>query len=273
MTDLKGKIIVITGGARGLGQATAKSCAEAGAQVFVAARTQSELDQCKNSFPCETVRTDVTRDKDLESLFARARQRGIVHGVICAAGVYGDIGPFVETSLEKWREAIEINLFGTVKTIHFALPTMKRGGRLILYSGGGQASLPNFSSYATSKGAIWRLTETLAAEFESLGIAINAIAPGAVNTRFLEDLLAAGPAKVGNEIYRKSIQQKESGGQSPQKAVDLTLYLLSERSQGITGRTLSAIWDDFENISSKDYQDKDLFRFRRVTDAKGGTRS
>ncbi len=265
--ELKGKVIVVTGGTRGIGLAIAEGCAAHGAQVVVSGRTAQSF---KN---LQFVKADVTRPEDQQNLFAEAKKKGPVFGVICAAGIYGVIGPFKDCSIEEWIDGIEINLIGTVRTVHAAIQTMHGQGRVILFSGGGQAGMANFSSYVTGKGAIWRLTETLGLELAKENIFVNAIMPGAVNTQFLDNLLKAGPAKVGQQFYDKAMAQKKDGGTPPQKAVDLCLYLLSQKSSGISGRTFSAVWDDYENLNPKQVQATDQFQFRRVIDSRGGTKS
>src|SRR5205823_2071382 len=133
--------------------------------------------------------------------------------------------------------------------IHAVVPGMKRrrAGRIILFSGGGQGPLPRRTSYAASKGAIWRLTESLGAELAPSGVFVNAIAPGAVNTRFLTDLLAAGPERAGTEAHKEALKQQVTGGVPAERAVDLALYLMSEASAGLSGRVISAVWDKYRD--------------------------
>ena len=134
--------------------------------------------------------------------------------------------------------------------------------------------MPSFSDYVTSKGGIWRLTETLAAELAPKGIFVNAMAPGAVNTKLLDDLLTAGPDRVGQETYQRSLKQREDGGQSPEKACDLALYLLSKESKDLYGKTLSAVWDSFRDLGDpKSLSKSDVYCYRRVVDGKGNTRA
>ncbi len=280
-TSLKGRSIVITGGGRGIGRAIAVTCKKAGAFVTVIARSQHDLAETSaqlnaiNETPYLSIVGDVTKTLDLTRIYKVSHEKfGPQHGLICAAGVYGAIGPFAEAPFDEWAAAIDINLTGTARSIHTALPHMTRGSRVILFSGGGQAAMPNFSCYVTSKGGIWRLTETLGAELASREIYLNAIAPGAVNTKLLDDLLQAGPEKVGQDFYQKSIKQKEAGGQGSEKAADLVLYLLSEKSKGLYGKTLSAIWDPYQDFKDLEKMSQsDIFTAKRVVDFDGNTRA
>lgn len=280
---MKNKVIIITGGGRGIGQSIALTLKKAGASVVVSARSEADLqatakllaDVPEGKFL--TVKSDVTKDADLDRLLqATKKEFGAVYGLICAAGVYGAIGPFAENNFSEWEQAIQINLIGTARTIHRTLPYMTdpSGGRILLFSGGGQGAMANFSSYVTGKGGIWRFTETLGAELASKKIYVNSIAPGAVNTKLLQDLISAGPDKVGKEFYEKSMQQKDNGGQSPEKAANLCLYLLSEKSAGLYGKTLSAIWDPYTEFKDLEKLSKsDIYTVRRIVDEQGNTRS
>lgn len=275
------KVIVITGGASGLGHAIAESFASAGANVVIAGRSQARLDQTMDSLkklgPQKflAVKTDVTQDHDVRALFQKVHQEfGVIDGLIPAAGLYGSIGPFLERPFEEWGQAIEVNLVGAARTVYYAGPYMNpKDSRIILWSGGGQAALENFSDYVASKGGMWRLTETLAAELAPRNIFVNAIAPGPVNTGFIEDLLSAGPDRVGKALYEKSLQQKEKGAESPAKSIELCHFLMSEKARGLYGRTISAIWDDYKNWNQfAELSKSDLYTFKRVVTPDGGTR-
>jgi NAD(P)-dependent dehydrogenase (short-subunit alcohol dehydrogenase family) len=283
MTDLSNRHVIVTGGSRGIGLSIALACKKAGANVTVLARSEkdlalaeAELKKVRPEAKCLAIRADVTDDKELTNAFQKSAEAfGPLYGLICASGVYGAIGPFSSVNFEDWEKTISINLTGTARTIHRALKHMTKpeGARIIVFSGGGQGPMPNFSDYVTSKGAIWRLTETLGAELAPKKIYLNAIAPGAVNTRLLDELIDAGPDRVGKEYYEKSLQQRETGGQSPDKAAELTLYFLSEKSAGLYGKTLSAVWDRYQEFENLEQISKsDLFCYRRVVDAKGNTR-
>jgi NAD(P)-dependent dehydrogenase (short-subunit alcohol dehydrogenase family) len=270
---LKDKVVLITGGARGIGKDIATACAKEGAKVIVCARSKNEVDKTTqelkdlNSGNTWGFACDVSKTAEVSALFSFIEnQLGSLYALVSAAGIYGPIGSFVENSLEEWEQAIQTNLFGTTRCMQRALRMMipKKEGRIVLFSGGGQGALPNFSSYVTSKGAIWRLTETVAAEVLENQIYVNAIAPGAVNTRFLDDLLKAGPEKVGEAFYRKALEQQKSGGVPPEKATELALYLLSEKSKGLSGKILSALWDPYPSFVDLDkITQSDLYTMRR----------
>lgn len=281
--SLRGRHVIVTGGARGIGLSIALACKTAGASVSVFARSKADLDAAARqlkaiepSVPSLAISADVSDSASLaNALKIAADQLGPVYGLVCSAGIYGSIGSFDSISFEDWAKTIEVNLIGTARTIHSALPYMKcpDGARVVLFSGGGQGPMPNFSDYVTSKGGIWRLTETLGAELAPLGIFVNAIAPGAVNTKLLDDLLQAGPDRVGREMYERSIKQRDTGGQSPDKACDLCLWLLSDSARGLFGRTISALWDPYREIKNPEkLSQSDLYCYRRVVDEKGGTR-
>jgi 3-oxoacyl-[acyl-carrier protein] reductase len=143
----------------------------------------------------------------------------------------------------------------------------QRYGKVIQLSGGGATNpLPKISAYAVSKAAIVRFSETLAKEVRGFGIDVNALAPGALNTRMLEEVLMAGPEIVGKDFYERSLKQKKSGGASIDRAAELALFLASSQSDGITGKLISAAWDNWEewpnHISELDRTD--AFTLRRI---------
>ena len=110
------------------------------------------------------------------------------------------------------------------------------------------------------------MTETLAEELRKFSIDVNAIAPGALNTRLLEEVLSAGPDAVGEAFYEKSLKQRESGGVPLEKAARLCVYLASEISDGITGKLISAQWDPWENLHAfrEQLAKSDVYTLRRI---------
>jgi 3-oxoacyl-[acyl-carrier protein] reductase len=143
----------------------------------------------------------------------------------------------------------------------------QRHGRIINLSGGGATNpLPRLSSYAASKAAVVRFTETLALELKEYGITVNAIAPGALVTRMMQQLLDAGPGTVGAEFHQRMLKIHESGGTPLQVGAELAAYLASDESAGITGRLIAAQWDPWRTLHehADELDDSDIYTLRRI---------
>ena len=108
--------------------------------------------------------------------------------------------------------------------------------------------------------------ETIAEELRDFNIDVNMVAPGALNTRLLDEVLVAGPEKVGKDFYNNSIKQKEQGGSPPEQGAALCVYLASEQSNGITGKLISAVWDPWETLHEKiaELENSDIYTLRRI---------
>jgi NAD(P)-dependent dehydrogenase (short-subunit alcohol dehydrogenase family) len=134
-------------------------------------------------------------------------------------------------------------------------------------SGGGATKpMPFLSAYATSKAAVVRFAENLAEEVRKDHIDVNAVAPGALNTRLLDDVLEAGPAKVGRDYYDQMVKVKAQGGTPLGVGASLCVFLASSESDGITGKLISAVWDPWEDLSMhvSDLVDTDIYTLRRI---------
>jgi len=273
--NLKGKNIIITGAGRGIGRAIALKCSSEGAKVAILARTESELKETAEQisraggtahlFVCNIASAD---DVNEAVSFAR-RKSGSIDVLVNNAGIQPPIAPFAESDLGEWKKNVEVNLFGTVHMIRSVLPDMisRRKGKIVNLSGGGSTSpRPNFSAYAVSKTAVVRLTETLAVELKEYNIDVNAISPGAVNTKMLEEVLQAG-TMAGKEAAEAE-KRKEAGGDDPLLAAELVSFLASDRSDGITGKLISAKWDPWrdEEFQRQLRADKDFATLRRIDD-------
>ncbi len=273
---LKGKNALITGGGRGISKSVASLYLKEGAKVLIASRSEEELKNTTEEFSKEYpgrifyFLVDVSNPAEVKSLAQFAiTTLDSIDVVVNGAGIYGPIGLSHEVDLNHWQKTYEINVFGTFYIFHEVVPQMiKQGhGKIINFSGGGDGPLPRFSAYSSSKAAIVRLTETLAEEVKERGIEVNCIAPGPVNTHFLDEALAAGIEKLGPEKYQSLLKQKEDGGVPPEKAADLCLFLASEKSNGLSGRFLSAVWDnywDWDGKKIKEIMSSNTFTYRRV---------
>ena len=278
MRTLAGRNAVITGANQGLGLAIAEAYVTAGASVLLCARDETLLDAARhtvaaNATPDQTVagmRADVSNPADVARLAERAFELfSQVHVLVNNAGVYGPLGPSEEVDWLAWTRAMEINVYGSVLPARAFVPHFKaqRYGKIIQLSGGGATNpLPRISAYAASKAAIIRFAESLALEVGPFGIDVNAIAPGALNTRLLDEVVAAGPEAVGPEFHDRMVKTKHQGGTPLERGAALAVYLGSAESDGITGRLLSAVWDPWESLAARrgDLEQSDVYTLRRI---------
>jgi len=252
---LKGKVAIVTGAGRGIGEATALAFARQGARLVIASRTETELVQVSRTIAQmggEVVVkvANVTDSVDVHNLVAAAMNSyGAVDILVNAAGVYGPIGPMWEVSPEKWLQAFQINLYGTFLCCRAVLAHMveKRSGSIINYSGGGAtAPLARFSAYGASKAAVVRLTETLAEEVKQYDIRVNAIAPGAVDTKLQDEVLAAGE-RAGRLLAQiRELRETGKGGVPRELPAELAVFLASKESLPLTGKLISAPHDGWQ---------------------------
>lgn len=275
---LSGNVAIITGANQGLGFEIARQYVLAGADVMLCARNAELLQEAQAEL-IKLVATgqkviakaaDVSIDADVRAVVSETLTKlGGCHILVNNAGIYGPKGEIENVDWDEWIKAIEINVFGSVLMCRAILPHFKAQGygKVIQLSGGGATKpMPRISAYATSKAAIVRFAETLAEEVRGTGIDVNAIAPGALNTRMLDEVLEAGPGKVGELQYERLLKQKQSGGESLGRAAELALFLASTASDGITGKLISAVWDNWEQWPA--YLDKlstsDIYTLRRI---------
>jgi len=276
--SLKGRTALVTGGNQGLGLEIARAYVAAGASVTLCARNAELLARAaaslrENLAPgqrVEAVAGDVSRPESASAMVAETlRQHGRLDVLVNNAGVYGPMGNIEDVDWDKWVQAIEINLLGSILMCRAVLPGMKAQscGKIVQLSGGGATSpMPGVSAYAVSKAGIVRFVETLALEVKGDGIDVNAIAPGALNTRLLDEVLAAGPEKVGEKFYAQSLKQRDSGGTPLSKGADLAVFLASEASNGVTGKLLSAVWDPWADLPNHldELNGTDIYALRRI---------
>ena len=269
---------IISGASQGLGLEIAKQFAKEGAHVVICARSKDDLlaaQEIIQSSAAPHVKvlaqvTDIAQKNEVDELVAFAMQTlGHIDILVANAGVHGAKGPVDEVDWNEWAQAIDVNLKGTVLQCRAVLPHMKaqKYGKIMLLSGGGATKpMPYMSAYAASKAGLVRFAETLAEETKHMGIDVNAIAPGSLNTRLLDDVLDAGPEKVGQKMYDNLMQQKHDGGIPLETPVALCTFLASSVSDGITGRLLSAVWDPWQDLPK--YADKikntDIYTLRRI---------
>lgn len=274
---LKNLNALITGGSQGLGKIIAEHFLREGANIAICARSEKDLSATRNEltqkFPTQKVLAkacDVASESQVSDLVDFAlRELGSINALVLNAGIYGPMGPTESVSLDEWRRAIDINLFGVLLPSRAVIPHFKKAGRgkIVVLSGGGATNpLPNISSYAASKAAVVRLMETLAEELKAFHVDVNAIAPGALATRLVDEVLAAGPEKVGTAFFEKNKTWKEKGAVPLELGANLAVYLASAESDGITGKLISAQWDPWQDLQQhrEDLAKSDIYCLRRI---------
>ena len=267
---------IVTGGGRGIGEAAAHALARDGFRLVLVARTASELERVagevrRRGGAAHAVSADVSHPEDASRIARTTLDAyGGIDVLVNAAGVYGPIGPTWEVDVEAWVQAIHVNLVGTFLCCRAVLPHMieRRRGKIVNLSGGGAtAPLPRFSAYGTSKAAVVRLTETLAEEVRKFNVQVNAIAPGAVDTRLQDEVLAAGE-RAGPLLERiRALRTTGHGGVPPELAADLGAFLVSERADGLTGKLIAAPhdgWQSWDAARIAELRDSAWFTLRRL---------
>ncbi len=275
---LTNKVAIITGANQGLGLEIAKKYAAAGANLMLCARNgvllDSALKEIKKYITNDQIvlaqQVDISKEKEVSCVVeSTLKQLGACHILVNNAGIYGPKGNVEDVDWVEWTKVIEINVYGSVLMCRELIPHFKkqRYGKVIQLSGGGATNpLPCLSAYAVSKAAIVRFIETLAEEVREFGIDVNAIAPGPLNTRMLDEILEAGPEKVGKTFYDRAVKQKKDGGAPIELGADLALFLASSSSNGINAKLISAVWDNWKDWPNHlaDLNTSDVYTLRRI---------
>lgn len=267
------KNAVITGGTRGIGFAITQELVNLGAKVVICSRTKSDLQKALLNLNLKDrvaygIICDVSNLSDCKKLIKFAKKKlKKIDILVNNAGIYGPIGPFEDLNLNSWQKAMHIDFMGMVYCSYLVIPLMEknRGGKIINLCGAGVGgkSLPRFSAYFSSKFAVAGFSEVLADELKEKNIQVNSISPGGVNTYINEYLLKVGPRRSGKEMYEQALKQKKTGGTSPELAAKLVAYLVSDDSNHISGRLLSAKWNPPEKLK-KVRLDNNLYKLRRI---------
>jgi 3-oxoacyl-[acyl-carrier protein] reductase len=262
-----------------MGRAIAEQFLREGASVVICARDETLLAKTLEELSPITAQSnqrilakacDVSSEEQVKDLVNFAnKELGSIDILVNNAGVYGPMGPAESVSLAEWRRALDINLYGVLIPCRTVIPLFKHAGagKIIILSGGGATNpLPNVSAYAASKAAVARLMETLAEELRPFHIDVNAIAPGALATRLIDEVLAAGPEKVGQAFYDKNKKWKAEGGTPLHLGAGLAVYLASAESDGITGKLISAQWDPWARLHEhrQELASSDIYCLRRI---------
>lgn len=261
--------LVVTGSSSGIGRALVERLVSHGHRIWGLARSpQAPVPGGPDSF--QAIACDVSDWPQVESSVKQiAATTSHLDGLVTCAGVQGEVGPALAADPSKWSATVRANLDGTYYAIRGFASLLARGRRakVVCLSGGGATKArANFSAYGAAKTAVVRLVENIAEETRGQSFDINAIAPGAINTRLTDEVIRLGPTVVGQAEYDAAMKQKASGGGSLDRALGLIEYLLSEKSDGITGRLLAAPWDPWPalDVHAAALAKSDVYTLRRI---------
>ncbi len=272
------KACLITGASRGLGEVLARRFWAAGYSLHLVARDEISLESLKDSLLshehsqiCSIHKCDLSNLESIRELLGKVSASDFpLEVLINNAATHGPIGLLWENSIDEWIEAFRVDLFAPAILCHGVVPLMAAGGggSIINLSGGGAtAPRPRFTAYGTAKAAIVRFTETLAEETRALKIRVNCIAPGAMKTAMLREVLEKGAGLAGECEFSTASKVFDQGGASMDRVADLALFLASDKSSGITGKLISAVWDKWEDWPDHlgELNQTDVYTLRRVT--------
>lgn len=269
----KNEVVLIIGGSKGIGFEIAKEMFNQGKKVLICSRSKKVVDAAKKKIDPSSskvfgFKVDITSDRDIQSLvkFIKTKLKR-VDVLINTAGVFEPFGEFDRVSFNEHQSNINLNLLGTMRVCYALIPIMKKQkyGKIILFSGGGVGGdkpLANASSYYISKTAVAAFTEVLAEELRPYKIAINSILPGQILTDMTRKIFSISPKKLGPILTKSAEHLKKTGGNSIKNTIDLINFILSDEDFTLSGRLLSARWDNF-SVLEKDVPDE-LFKLRRI---------
>ncbi len=233
-----GRVVIITGGSRGIGKAAAKIFAREGANVVITAKNNTRLQLAAKELGVTGLAGDIRRNDDVESIVKKALDKfGKINILVNNAWIFPDIKPLHEISEEEWNEVIDINLTGQFRFTKAVIPhMMKNGGCVInISSDAVLKSFENFEadSYSATKAALIHLTKAWAIEYAKYKIRVNCICPGIVETDMTKPYLRT-------ETDRAMAIAEHPIGRigSPEDVAKAIQYFASEESSWITGAVL-----------------------------------
>ncbi len=248
MNDFTGKVALVTGGGGGIGRATCLEFARRGAYVMavdinseLAAQTVAEVKQLGSE--AEFVQADVSRAADVENYVARTIARfGQVDAFFNNAGIEGEMALIPEYSEEGFDRVLAINLKGAFLGLKYVLPEMlkrKTGSVINTSSNSGLQGAAGLVGYVTSKHGIIGLTRAAAVEVGKLGVRVNAICPGPINTRMIHSIESLSNPMNPSEANAQIIARNPSGRYGdPEEVAKVVVFLASDAASYVNG----AIW-------------------------------
>ncbi|HEU0202189.1 MAG TPA: glucose 1-dehydrogenase [Burkholderiaceae bacterium] len=236
---LQGKVAIVTGAARGLGEAVARAYAAEGALVIVSDIDGEGARRVAAALPgAGAIACDVRRPQAVEALVAETVQRhGRLDIIVPNAGV-ANIAPLAQMSYEQWREVTSVNLDGVFLCIRYAAPAMiAQGGGVIvnMCSITAQAACPLIGNYAAAKAGVMSLTQTAAIELRGQNVRVNAILPGFIETEMVKARKRDFETLLGLPDFDQVVAGRQGRYGTADEVAKLAVFLASDRARFSTG--------------------------------------
>lgn len=268
--------MLITGASKGLGKELARYFWERGFNLILVSRDRNALQRCllglkiRETQTSICIPTDLSDENSVNDLIRRiGNETPSVDYLINNAAMQGPIGPAIDNDWTEWKQTLQVNLLAPVALCRAIAASMikQNYGSIISLSGGGATSpRSNFSAYAVAKTGLVRFSETLAEELLPYGIRVNCIAPGVMKTDLLSRILSSGKEAAGEKEFERATKVLTEGGVPLMSVVKLCEFLISDESQEITGKLISAVWDHWSSfpVHIKDLKGTDIYTLRRI---------
>lgn len=244
MSRLSGKVIVITGGAGGIGEATARMAYAEGASVVITDLESTPVEAIARSLGERAVglAVDVSRREDNERMIAAALEHfGRVDGVFLNAGIEGEVGPFDSRSDAAWEKVFAVNVHGVRFGVEAALPGLRKagGGSIVVTSSvAGLRGAAGLSPYVSSKHAVVGMMRCLAAELGPEGIRVNTLNPGPVDNRMMRSIEEQANPGHGEEVHKMFASRVPLGRYvTNEECAAMAVFLFSDGATGCNGNT------------------------------------
>ena len=269
------KNVLITGASRGLGHHLARHFWDKGANLLLVARNTDLLHQTLDGLSVrhgQMVRyftCDLSDDASLQALVDEL-DKYRVDAIVNNAAIQGPIGPLQNNEWEEWKQTIQVNLLAPVFICKALLPKLlaqETGASVINLSGGGATGpRANFTAYASAKTGLVRFSETVAEELKNTPVRINCVAPGPMPTDMLRGVLNVGSDAAGGKEVNAAEKVLSASVSSFHMVSELCEYLASDKSIGVSGKLISAIWDPWERFEDfgPAFQSSDVGTLRRI---------
>ena len=269
------RVALITGGSKGLGAHLVRRFWLDGYSLIDVARDLGKIHSVLDMLPkrngqsARSLACDLSDVSKVENLLASIQATvPYLDVLVNNAAVQGPIGPLCENDLSAWQQTLQVNLLTPVAMCKGLIPLLKRprGASIINLSGGGATGpRANFSAYATAKTGLVRFSETIAEELRGENIRVNCIAPGAMKTAMLQEVLNKSNA-AGKRETSLAAEVFANGGASMDRVADLALFLANDSCRGISGKLISSVWDNWEEWSQHrdELLQSDVYTLRRI---------